>query len=72
MNIDIKIRENKNYKKCVTFVMFVIFSFISLWILDIYKIAKMTLQLSPFYPFCVLSVTNDSLLSVYFLQKKMK
>ena len=72
MNIDSKIRRNKNYKKCVTFVMFVIFSPIKHWIIDIYKNHKNDTHLSPFYPFCVLSVTNDSLLSIYFLQKKMK
>lgn len=40
MNIDIKIRENKNYKKCVTFVMFVTFSLIKHCFINIYKNLK--------------------------------
>lgn len=51
MNIDIKIRENKNYKKCVTFVMFVIFSLIKHCIIDIYKNRKNDTQNVTFIPF---------------------
>lgn len=40
MNMDIKIRENKNYKKCVTFVMFVTFSLFKHCFINIYKNLK--------------------------------